>query len=114
MNQYKQKATRNTAKLATVTATNGLQLVGDGAHRNLRVVAPYGIQTKPVVGSTVALLPLSSGEYLLLGAVGEDNALQAGELRLQNSAGATILLKSDGSISLNGLIISSDGQIGGV
>lgn len=72
-------------------------------HRNMPVIAPYGIVYNPPVGETSVVLPLTKGQACL-GVVSKDMKLQAGELMLYSKGGATILLKNDGSVVINGKV----------
>ena len=72
-------------------------------HRDVPVIAPYGIAYNPPVGETSVVLPLVS-EQAFLGVVAQDKGLEEGELMLYSKGGATILLKNDGSVVINGKV----------
>lgn len=111
MNRYSQPGGRSGAQTAKVIAGKPLALAGSAAWRELRTAYPSGLDTAPAAGEEVLLLPLASGEMVVLGTLRTPSETPSGELVLQNAMGASIKLKSDGSISLNGLIIRPDGQI---
>lgn len=113
MNRYQEPPARFRAETARVTsATNTLQLAGHTAWQNLRIAAPDGMFSIPPTGKELLLLPLADGEMVVCGSLAQAPAdLSPGELLLQNASGASIRLKTDGSISLNGLIIDRNGQI---
>lgn len=72
-------------------------------HRDVPVVAPYGIAYNPPVGETSVVLPLTK-EQVCLGVVSKDKNLEEGELMLYSKGGATIVLKNDGSVVINGKV----------
>lgn len=114
MNRYQQNPSRSRAETAKVVHTvPQLHLAGHTAFRGIRQAAPYGVYAKPPIGEELLLLPLASGERIAVGTLGDLPTLQAGEILLQNAAGATLCLKADGSIHLNGLVIDRNGNFGG-
>ena len=72
-------------------------------HRNMPVIAPFGIAYNPPVGETSVVLPLVK-EQACLGVVAKDKNLEEGELMLYSKGGATILLKNDGTVVINGRV----------
>lgn len=111
MNRYSQPGGRSPVETAKVITGKPISLAGSAAWRELRTAYPCGIDASPTAGEEVLLLPLASGEMVVLGTLRAQSDTPSGELVLQNAMGASIRLKSDGSISLNGLIIRPDGQI---
>jgi len=78
----------------SVSATN--------EHRSLPVTAPYGIAYAPVVGSRSLVLPTEAGN-VCLGVISDVQAdLLPGELMLYSAGGASIVLKNDGRVLING------------
>ena len=69
-----------------------------------------GIQSNPPVGESVMIIPSNSGQALV-GTLCKAESLETGEVRLSSLGGAVILLKNDGSIVLNGLVINKHGVI---
>lgn len=76
-------------------------VVSSGEHRGLKNVAPYGVISTPPVGQDAVVLPLSDSE-VCVGVVCIDEGLEPGELMLRSKGGASILLKNDGSVYING------------
>ena len=73
-----------------------------GEYNNMRVISPYGIIYIPPVGTTGVVLP-TEGENMLLGVCNEEKAdLSPGELMLFSSGGASIVLKNNGTVLING------------
>lgn len=72
-------------------------------HRDMPVIAPYGIAYNPPLGEASVVLPLVS-EQACLGVVAQDKNLEEGELMLYSKGGASIVLKNDGSVVINGKV----------
>jgi len=71
-------------------------------HTGVPVAAPYGIAYVPPIGSRSLILP-SDGGSVCLGVIGAPEAqLEQGELMLYSSGGASIVLKNDGRVLING------------
>lgn len=71
-------------------------------YRSLPVLAPYGIAYVPVLGQSSLVLPTASGEVCLGVLSGPQAELSEGELMLYSSGGASIVLKNDGRVLING------------
>ena len=74
------------------------------------VFAPRGISYLPGVGDNVLLLPVGGSETCL-GVLSTATGLNPGELRLTSSGGASITLRSNGEIDLNGATITREGRV---
>lgn len=72
-------------------------------HRNMPVIAPYGIVYNPPLGEKSVVLPLTK-EQACIGVVAPYKQLQEGELMLYSKGGASIVLKNDGSVVINGKV----------
>lgn len=90
--------------------SGGFGAVGESEISGTLVFAPRGIAYKPCVGDSVLLLPVQ-GADACAGALTSSAGLSPGELRLSSSGGAQILLKQNGDIVLNGVTITSGGEI---
>lgn len=88
----------------------GFDVVGDSEISGALVLAPRGVAYRPCVGDHLLLQPVQ-GANACVGAVVSTQGLKPGELQLTSSGGATILLKQNGEIHLNGLIINKKGEI---
>ena len=78
--------------------------------RSVRQCAPYGYCVNTPVGAEVMLLSATDGQ-LALGVCKATEGLAAGEIRLTSKGGATLVLKNDGSVVINGgFIIDKDGN----
>lgn len=86
------------ADMGTVAISSSLE------HRSLPVVAPFGIAYVPPVGESSVVLPLECSTACI-GVIAPDKSLQPGELMLYSSGGASILLKNNGDVIINGKVI---------
>lgn len=88
----------------SITGVNDgtVQVNASSDFRRLPIVAPYGIAYVPPAGVDSVVMPVGSGQ-VCTGVVAENKGLQPGELMLYSSGGASIVLKNDGSIYLNGV-----------
>lgn len=74
-------------------------------HLGVPTAAPYGVAYIPPVGSRSLVLPTDSGA-VCLGVIGAPAAqLEQGELMLYSAGGASIVLKNDGSVWINGRMV---------
>ena len=94
---------------ATVTAREG-NAVETSSHTRLAnapCVLPPGLSALPEPGDEVLMLPTADG-YACLGVPAAD---ADGGYTLSHPGGATIRLRADGSIELNGLLITREGAL---
>ncbi len=81
--------------------------------RNITGYSPYGFCSLAPAGTEVLLLPVS-GSAAALGTKANINGLAAGEVKIYSKGGASIELKNDGTIVLNGTVkIDGKGHITG-
>lgn len=72
--------------------------------RSLPIFSPGGYRWKPRVGD--AMLVLKTGDaYCISGMQQEANELKPGEVCIESSAGARVMLKADGSMELSGEVL---------
>lgn len=74
------------------------------------VYAPYGFVSVPPPGERVLMIPYAQGA-VCAGVLCDTAGLQSGEIRLISAGGARIVLKNNGDIDLNGVLITAEGQI---
>lgn len=79
-----------------------LRVNGSSDFSTLPIVAPYGITFVPPVGERSVVLN-AGGEDVCLGTLSEGSDLKPGELRLSSLGGASIELKNDGNVYINGV-----------
>lgn len=96
-------ANPNPEKGNVVSCSGGSTAVmSSGEHKGLKTAAPYGIISVPPIGEEAVVLPLNDSE-VCIGVVAKSNELEPGELMLCSKGGASIVLKNDGSILINGI-----------
>ncbi len=78
-------------------------------HRNVAVVAPYGYLYVPPVGEDAVIVPFDGGEACVGVVTRLSENLQRGEVMLCSAGGASIVLKNDGSVLINGVDVTSNG-----
>ncbi len=72
-----------------------------GQHRDLELCLPYGVLSVPPTGERAVVLPLDDGE-VGLGVLRKTDGLEEGELMLYSRGGASLVLKNDGRVLING------------
>ena len=94
--------------VGVVRASDGdrVSVSATSEHFDLPVAAPYGLVYVPPVGSRSLVLPTDAGSICLGVIDAVPNDLQPGELMLRSSGGASIVLKNDGSVLINGRAVS--------
>ncbi len=91
------------------TYSSTISAVSDSLFTNIPIISIPGIEYIPQENSTVLIIP-TDREVVCSGCIIQNNpSLLPGELSFSSSGGATIKLCNDGSIILNGAIISSNG-----
>ena len=78
-----------------------VQVNASSEFRNIPILAPYGITYVPTLGEKSIVLPTSNGA-ICVGVLAGNQDLEPGELMLCSSGGASILLKNDGYVYING------------
>lgn len=78
-----------------------VQVKASSDYRNLPIVAPYGIAYVPTAGENTVVVS-ANGENVCMGVVAPKEDLQPGELMLFSSGGASLVLKNDGGVYING------------
>lgn len=72
-------------------------------HRDMPIVAPFGIAYNPPLSEKSVVLPLKS-KGVCMGVISQDKNLLPGELMLYSQGGASILLKNNGDVVINGKV----------
>ena len=74
--------------------------------QTIPVIAPAGIAYVPPIGSQTIVLP-SAGGAVCLGVISAPaDDLEAGELMLYSAGGASLVLKNDGRVLINGRAVT--------
>lgn len=100
------------AEKGSVTISKSDLLEADSSvnTRNLGSYAPYGYSSAAPVGEEVILVPSSDGQ-VAVGTRCKENELESGEIKITSLGGANIILKNDGSVVINSLVIDKNGVI---
>lgn len=89
---------------------NQLEAGATVTRRNIDSYAPYGYKSVPPVDEDVIMLESNDGA-VVIGALSKDENIESGEVKISSLGGAYIILKNNGDIVLNGLVIDSRGVI---
>lgn len=79
-------------------------------NRGIESYAPYGYSCVVPVGEEVMVIPSDNGQALI-GTLSKSGGIKSGEIKISSKGGATIVLRNDGSIELNSLVINRNGVI---
>lgn len=97
----KNSITSPRAVAGDVKGQDGKTVIASGEHKNLALCAPYGVYAVPPVGARAVVLPLDDGE-VSLGVIAPSAELAEGEIMLRSAGGASVVLKNDGRVLING------------
>lgn len=103
---------QDSATVAQVTFSEGgdFGAASTAEQRSVPVFAPRGVAYTPCEGDNLLLLS-ADGREVCVGVLGTHTGLVPGELRLVSAGGASIHLKNNGDIVLNGLVIDRHGNL---
>lgn len=92
-----------TASMGGIANSNDgrVQVNADTAHIKTPVIAPFGIAYVPPAGQDSVVLPLDRGS-VCIGTVMKSKPLKPGEIMLFSAGGASLLLRNDGKVLING------------
>lgn len=109
--QLGQKEGQAVATTADVTMTDKNKVSTSGSEnlKGVPVFSPFGVQSIPPAGTTVLLVNADKGA-VCCGSINNKGNLEAGEVKIYSSGGASIVLKNNGDILLNGAKITRDGK----
>ncbi len=95
---------RKSASAGSVTGVKGGRVEVDASLRqlNLPVVSPYGVVYVPPVGEHAVLVSTDAGDACIGVVMKGYEDLKQGELMLSSAGGASIVLKNDGRVLING------------
>lgn len=80
----------------------GLSVNSSMQYKQLKSCMPYGVVSVPPVGECAVVLPLEDGGGISLGVVSKGADLAEGEVMLRSKGGASIVLKNNGKVLING------------
>lgn len=96
--------------MVTISNENETEIGASVLSRAVSSYAPYGYNAVAPVGEEVILVPSSDGQ-VSLGTKIDVNSLDNGEIKISSKGGATIVLRNDGTIAINSMIINKEGRI---
>lgn len=86
-------------------SNDGIAVTSSGEHKRLKTCLPYGVVSIPPTGERAVVLPLDDGE-VSLGVIAKNMGLEDGEVMLYSKGGASIILKNDGNVVINGKVFT--------
>ena len=113
-NKIANRHTKNNAVVMEGSITesigNKLYIQNKEEYRNINIMAPYGVVCVPPAGEEALIV--SFGESALCTGVimPENEQLEPGELMLSSLGGASIVLKNDGRVLINGNAVQEVGN----
>lgn len=94
----------------TMSVSDKVETASSVNIRETSTYSPYGYSAKLPVGERVMLVPSADGQAIV-GTRNKEAKLEAGEIEICSKGGAKIVLKNDGSVVINSLTISKEGEI---
>ena len=94
----------------TMSSNGAVEATSTGVERNVNFYSPYGYNFCVPKGERL-LLTQGGGEQVCIGVENDSSNVEYGEIKITSLSGAYIHLKNDGSIVINGLVISKEGKI---
>lgn len=99
------------AERGSITLTgNSLEAESSVNVRSIFTYSPYGYSYVPPLGDEVMLLPCADGRAMI-GSRLKPARLKSGEIQISSMGGAKIILRNDGAVEINGLVINKEGAI---
>ena len=91
----------------TGSAGNAVLLQGDTEYKALRLSSPYGITSLPPEGAVAVVLTAGGDgrQDVCIGTRVETVSIEPGEILLRSAGGATVYLKNNGDVVINGRTI---------
>lgn len=101
-----------TAESGSVTLSdkNTCEIGASVCQRDIDSYSPYGYSSRVPRGEKIILVPSADGQ-VMLGTAEDSSSLESGEIRIASAGGAKIILKNDGTVIINSMIIGKDGVI---
>lgn len=78
-----------------------ISVLSSSEHKNIDVCLPYGIESRPPLEESAVVLPLANGE-VSVGVIAPAQTIEPGEIKLCSKGGASIILKNNGKVIING------------
>ena len=99
------KKDSNKADIGDVSSVVGdkVTVQGKQEYREIPLSLPFGIVAVPKVGSKAVVTPTESG-FACSGIIPENMDLEPGEIMFYSGGGASIVLKNNGQVLINGIV----------
>ncbi len=85
----------------------GTAVNSSGEHKKLLLCQPFGVVSVPPDRHSTVVLPLEDGE-VVLGVTDNSVRVNAGEVALFSQGGASIVLKNNGDVVINGKVFERE------
>lgn len=110
--QIIKEGTQPPTECGTLTMnTNGsIEAASTGMERSIELYAPFGYKSS-IPSGTNLLLSQGGGQQVCIGVKSDASMLNLGEIRIESPWGGFIYLKADGSVEINGLLITKEGKL---
>ncbi len=95
--------------VVTMNDAGALEAVGSGVSRNVDVFSPYGYSYSLPAGEKMLMAENGASQAGL--GVMMNESVKTGEIKIANPFGAYIYLKEDGSVVINGLTVTKNGEV---
>lgn len=106
--QRQEKDVRTQKGRVTISSPERIEAGSTVSEHNIGLCQPYGYSARPPVGEEVFIIQSSDGQAVA-GVRSEAQHLDSGEIRLKSKGGATLILRNDGSVEINSLVIDKNG-----
>lgn len=91
-----------TAGSVTNSYGSQMEVEASSKHRDVPVVAPYGVVCVPPAGEQAVMVHTPLGDACVGVVHSEEYSLEPGEIMLRSLGGATLILRNDGKVYVNG------------
>ena len=91
------------SKGTSARGAEGSSVTAAGEHKTLPLCLPYGVFSIPPDGCSAVVLPLDDGE-VALGVTDNSANIESGEVALFSRGGASLILKNNGDVVINGQV----------
>ncbi len=88
----------------TSTQDNTITVQTSQEHREIKGSAPFGVISVPPTGAKAVVTPTEQG-FIYTGVLNQASDLEPGELMLYSNGGASIVLKNNGQVLINGKVL---------
>lgn len=94
----------------TMNVNGSIEAASTGLERSIEVYAPFGYKSS-IPSGTNLLLSQGGGQQVCIGVKSDAPSLKEGEIKIESPCGGYVYLKADGSVEINGLLITKEGKL---